>query len=80
MRLSIAQQRARERNNFIERELPPWAGVLQAKQLVADVRSFNAYALDAPDMSKLQQAIDLLTADIAARVAAAPKVDEEAAA
>jgi hypothetical protein len=44
------------------------------------VRSFNAYALDAPDMSKLQQAIDLLTADIAARVAAAPKVDEEAAA
>jgi hypothetical protein len=77
---SIAQQQAWARVTFTEKELPPWAGVLQAKQLVADVRSFNACTLDAPDISKLQHAIDLLTADIAARIAAAPKVDEEEAA
>jgi hypothetical protein len=33
--------------------------------------------LDAPDLNKLQEAINLLCSDIAARAAAAPKVDEE---
>jgi hypothetical protein len=74
---SIAQQKAWARANFIEKELPPWAGVLQAMYLVADVRSFNACTLDAPDLNKLQEAINLLCSDIAARAAAAPKVDEE---
>jgi hypothetical protein len=78
--ISQAQHLARNRGNFAQVPDPPWMGLLEARQLAADVRSFNACTLDAPDMHKLQRVLDLITADIAARVAAAPKVEEEAAA
>jgi hypothetical protein len=78
--ISQAQHLARSRGNFAQVPDPPWMGLLQARELVRGVRSYNVGTLDASDLSDLQQALDLITADITARVAAAPKVEEETAA
>jgi hypothetical protein len=76
MGLSIAQQRARAANNFIERELPPWAGLLDA-----EVKLGYALGWVRDDVVEdyIRCAIGAIRSHIDADVAAAPKVSEEAA-
>jgi hypothetical protein len=74
---SIAQQQAWSRANFIEKDLPPWAGLLDAEVKLG-------YALgwvnDAVVEDYIRSAKDAVRAHINADVAAAPKVEEETAA
>jgi hypothetical protein len=73
---SIAQQQAWSRANFIEKELPPWAGLLDAEVKLG-------YALgwvrDEVVEDYIRCAIGAIRSHIDADVAAAPKVAEEAA-